>query len=87
MNKIKEKLQEIIDFFEIGNIGMVGWDKKKIIYDILHEMKSLKGYSADEVGLEWDGEHLMSLDDFTDEFFTIIISKVCNVLNSFQNEI
>lgn len=82
MSKTNAKLQEIIDFFELEQ----GWDRGELISDILHEIKGLKGYAADEIGLEWDGENLMVLDDFVQDFFTILISKVCNVIKSFQNE-
>jgi len=42
MSKVKAKLQEVIDFFELGE----GYDKDEIIADILGEMKELKGYGG-----------------------------------------
>jgi len=52
----------------------------------LGEIKELKNYSADEIGLEWGKEHLMILDDFVNEFYNLIIENVCNVLKSFKND-
>jgi len=43
--------------------------------------------AADEIGLEWDGEELIILTDFADNFYNEIIEKVCNVLKSFQGGI
>ena len=83
MSKVKAKLQEVIDFFELGE----GYDKDEVIADILGEMKELKGYAADEIGLEWDGEELIILTDFADNFYNEIIEKVCSVLKSFQGGI
>lgn len=73
-----ERMQEIIDFFEQGE----GYSKQDVITDILSEISSLKGISADEIGLEWD-EKLTTLDDFTNEFYDKVIEKVCNVIKSF----
>ena len=78
---INNKLQEIINYFQLGE----GYDKHEIITDILGEIKELKNYSADEIGLEWDKEHLMILDDFVNEFYNLIIKNVCNVLKSFKD--
>ena len=77
---MKNKLQEIIDFFELEE----GYDKDEIISDILHEIKGLKGYDSDEIGLMWDEEELMMLYDFTDEFYLKLIEKICNAIRSFQ---
>ena len=78
---INNKLQEIINYFQLGE----GYDKHEIITDILGEIKELKNYSADEIGLEWDKEHLMILDDFVNEFYNKLIKNVCNVLKSFKD--
>jgi len=78
---INNKLQEIINYFQLGE----GYDKHEIITDILGEIKELRNYSADEIGLEWDKEHLMILDDFVNEFYNLIIKNVCNVLKSFKD--
>ena len=80
MSKINAKLQEVIDFFELEE----GYDKNEIITDILAEIKDLDGNAADEIGLEWDGQTLIVLDDFVNIFYNEIIEKVCNVLKSFQ---
>jgi hypothetical protein len=80
MNEVNAKLQEIIDFFELKE----GWDKDEVISDMLGKIKELKGYASDEIGLEWDGETLMVLKDFVDQFYRLIIYGVCNVLKSFQ---
>lgn len=82
MNKIYSKLKEIIDFFEFEE----GYDKDEVILDILTEIKELRGIYADEIGLEWEGEILMILDDFVKNFYEKVIEKVCNVIKSYQNE-
>jgi hypothetical protein len=76
------KLQEIIDFFEFEE----GYDMNEVINDILGEIEGLKGYAADEIGLEWDGEDLMVLQDFVEEFYSKLIEKVCNVIKSFNSD-
>ena len=76
------KLQQIINFFELEE----GYSKNDIISDILKEIKGLKNYDADEIGLEWDGEHLMTLNDFVNEFYYKLIEGVCNVIESFKKE-
>lgn len=76
------KLQEIIDFFECEE----GYDKSEVIEEILNEIKQLKGYASDEIGLEYDGKTLMVLNDFIEGFYQEIIVKVCNVLKSFEDE-
>ena len=78
---INNKLQEIIDYFQLNE----GYDKHEIITDILGEIKELKNYSADEIELEWDKEYLMVLDDFVNEFYHKLIENVCNVLKSFKD--
>lgn len=80
IGKREVNLQEIIDFFEQEE----GYDKDEIICEILHEIKGLKGYDADEIDLKWDKEELMVLYDFVDEFYSKLINKVCNVIKSFQ---
>jgi len=77
-----KKLQQIIDFFELEE----GYNKNEIISDMIGEIKGLKGYSSDEIRLEWDGEHLMTLDDFVNEFYYKLIEGVCNVIESFKKE-
>jgi len=47
-------------------------------------MKELKGYESDEISLEWDGDNLMVLNDFVEEFYRKLIEGICNVLKSFQ---
>ena len=79
---INNKLQEIIDYFQLGE----GYDKHEIITDILGEIKELKNYSADEIELKWDKEHLMVLNDFVNEFYHKLIEGVCNVIKSFKDE-
>ena len=78
---INNKLQEVIDYFQLGE----GHDKHEIITDILGEIKELKNYNADEIRLELDKEHLMILDDFVNEFYHKLIENVCNVLKSFND--
>jgi len=78
---INNKLQEVIDYFQLGE----GYDKEEIITDILGEIKELKNYSADEIGLKWDKEHLMILDEFINEFYHKLIENICNVLKSFKD--
>ena len=75
-----EKLQEIIDYLELKE----GYSKKEVIDDIVLGIKELKGNSPDEIGVEWDGEHLMVLEDFAEEFYDQVIKKVCNVINSYK---
>lgn len=77
-----DKLQEVIDFFEIPE----GYSQEEVMFERLKEIKELKGNSADEIGLKWDGEFLMTLDDFVRQYYQIIMSGVCNVLKSFQEE-
>lgn len=81
-NEQNEKLQEIIDFFELRE----GYDKYEVISDKIAEIKDLKGYAADEIGLEWDGEELMVLEEFANEFYEKIIEGVCNVIKSFKEK-
>jgi len=77
---MNDKLQEIIDFFELEE----GYDRDEIISDILSEIKGLKRYVANEIGLEWNGENLMILYDFADEFYLKLTEKICNAIRSFQ---
>jgi len=77
-----KKLQQIIEYFEYEE----GYDKDEIIIDILHEIKELNDYSADEIELKWDNKHLMNLEDFADEYYNKIIKGVCNVIKSYQEE-
>lgn len=76
----KAKLKELIDFFELEE----GYNKEEVISGILEEIKELKGYDADEIGLNWDGEELMVLEDFIQQFYDKVIVGVCNVMKSFQ---
>ena len=84
----KAKLQEIIDFLELEE----GYDNSEVVADILGEIKELKGYAADEIGLVWgdiqddEAEELMILDDFVRTFYSKTIEAVCNVIKSFQKE-
>ena len=78
----KKKLQEIIDYFE----EPAGYDPEEVIADMIAEIEGLKGNAPDEIGLEWDGEHLMVLEDFAREFYNKIIRSVCNVIKSFKDE-
>ena len=75
---MEEKLQEIIDFLEFEQ----GYSKEEIIEDYISSVKNLKGMASDEIGLEWDGEHLMVLSDFADIFYEKIIEGVCNVIKN-----
>ena len=77
---MNEKINEIIEFFSLRE----GWDKDELINDWLGEIKELKGYSADEIGLEWDERYLMTLQEFVDIFFEQTICGVCNVLESYK---
>lgn len=75
-----EKLQGIIDFFEQEE----GWSKNELIADYVAEIEALKGFASDEIGLQWDDETLMILEDFADIFFDKIINGFCNVLKSYK---
>ena len=79
---MENKLQEIIDFFELEE----GYDKSEIIADMLDEIEEIKGYFSDEIGLVWDDKELMVLSDFVDKFYSKIIEKICNVIKTFQDE-
>ena len=81
MNK---KLQEIIDYLKLESEE--SYDKKEIITNIIEEIKELKCKYSDEIGLEWDKEVLITLDDFSEQFFDKLIIQICNVLKSFQDE-
>ena len=83
MKKYKDKLQEIIDYFE----EPVGYSAREVRSDMLAEIEDLKGNSPDEIGLEWDGEHLMLLEEFAEKFYNKIIFGVCNILKSFKDEL
>jgi len=74
------KLKNIIDYFELEE----GCEKEEIITDMIDEIKELKHYSADEIGLAWDDEDLMTLEDFANKFYDKIIKGVCNVVKSFD---
>lgn len=80
MSETSDKLQEIIDFFQDGE----GYDKNDVITDIAGEIEEIKGMATDEIGLEWGGEDLMLLEDFTQQFYEKLIGKVCNVIRSFR---
>lgn len=67
----EKKLQKIINYFALEE----GYSKKDLITDWLGEIKELKGYSANEIGLEWDGEYLMTLDDFVTIFYELVINE------------
>lgn len=83
MKAIDEKLQEIIDFFELEGES---WGKEEVMREYANEFKELQGNALDEIGLEWDGENLMILDDFVDKYFNKVIEGVCNVIKSFQSD-
>lgn len=83
MSKTDDKLQEIVDFFELEGES---WDRDGIIREYANEIKELKNYSLDEIGLEWDGENLMILDDFVAQYFNKVIEGVCNVIKSFKED-
>ncbi|EGL19851.1 MULTISPECIES: hypothetical protein [unclassified Paenibacillus] len=76
---MNDEIQEIINYFELEE----GYDKNVLITDILGEIGDVRGYSADEIGLEWDGRTLTDLRSFADEFYGKIIEGVCNVLKSY----
>lgn len=40
------------------------------------------GYPADEVGLEWDGQPIGTLDDFADDFWDRAVERFLNVLST-----
>jgi len=79
---MENKLQEIINFFELEE----GYDKSEIIADMLDEIEEIKGYFSDEIGLVWNDKELMVLSDFVDKFYSKIIEKICNVIKTFQDE-
>lgn len=83
MGKVNDKLQEIINFFELEE----GYSRQEVISDALGEIEELKGYAADEIGLVWDDEEeLMLLEDFAERFYRLLIDEVCNVLESYKEE-
>lgn len=77
---MNEKIDGILEFFENGE----SWNKEGYVYDLIGNIKELQGYSADEISLEWDGEYLITLQEFIDIFFDKVINGVCNVLESFK---
>ena len=79
---INNKLQEIIDYFELEE----GYNKDEIISDILNKIKELDNHDVEEIILEWDGNYLTDLDEFKNQFYDQIIIGVCNVIKSFQNK-
>jgi len=79
---MNNKLQEIVNFFELEE----GYNKNEIISDIINEITPLQEYYADEIGLEWDGQNLMILSDFANEFYYKLIEGVVNVIKSYINE-
>ncbi|MCF8018320.1 MAG: hypothetical protein K9L62_02855 [Vallitaleaceae bacterium] len=83
MSKTDYRLQEIIDFFELEGES---WGKDEVMREYANEIKELQGNALDEVGLEWDGENLMILDDFVAQYFNKVIEGVCNVIKSFKEE-
>ena len=82
MNNKNKLLDEIKDYFELEE----GWDSNEVINDFISEISWLEGNSPDEIGLEWDGEFLMTLDDFAKKFYDKIIKGVCNVLESYKED-
>ena len=79
---INNKLQEIIDYFELEE----GYNKDEIISDILNKIKEIDNHDVEEIILEWDGNYLTDLDEFTNQFYNQIIIGVCNVIKRFQNK-
>lgn len=73
--------QEILDFFELNE----GYDKGEVIADILAEIKELKGHAYDEIGVEYDGKTLMTLNDLAYQLFDKTIERVCTVIKSFED--
>ena len=67
---INNKLQEIINYFELEE----GYNKDEIISDILNKIKELDNHDANEINLEWDGNYLTNLDDFINQFYNQIIN-------------
>lgn len=80
MSKINNRLQQIVDFFE--NDGT--WDKDEILADMISGINEVRGYATDEIGLEWDGQQLMVLEDFVEQLYQRLIKGVCNVITSFK---
>ena len=80
---MKQKLQEIIDFFELEE----GYEREDIITDMLSQIKQLQGHDTDEIDIKWDGKILMTLNDFVRQYHDIVINGVCNVIKSFQKEL
>ena len=79
-SKINKTLEEAINYLKEGE----GWDKQEFIDEILHDIKGLNGWFSDEIRLEWGGNTLMVLDDFTKEFYNLLIKGVCNIIESFK---
>lgn len=77
---MSKKLQEIIDFFELEE----GYNRQEVIADIIGEIEGLKGIEVNEIVIEYDGEIILILDEFVDEFYDKLIEKVCNVIKSFK---
>jgi hypothetical protein len=77
-----DKLQNIIDFLKVHE----GYDKNEVVTDLLAKAKATGRYSADEIGVEWDGENLTDLESFAYEFYDLVIEAVCNVVESYKND-
>lgn len=70
-----------------------GWNLNDLILDIVEETGLLKSeemgentLSMDECGIEWGGEDICLLETFVENYSSIFIKKMCNVLDSFMNE-
>lgn len=89
MKADKNTLKAVKSYFE----NQEGWDLDEVISEIIDETQLLRHeemgkytLSADECNIHWGEESVCGLDDFIDLFTRIFIEKVCNVLESFEDE-
>lgn len=82
MGKISKKTIESLRDFLSRGCDYAGTQEAvdELKYKALKKMGC--DYAADEVGLEWDGEGLGTVDDFADFFWDMAVENFLNVLKT-----
>jgi hypothetical protein len=84
MKSKNELIEEIKSFLKNEDCS---YDKDQLINeDCVKGIEEIRDSALDEIDIEYDGETIMSLEDFTDRVFDNVIQMVCNVLDSYKGK-
>ncbi len=77
----KKTIENLRDFFSRG-CDYAG--TQEVVDELKYKALKKMGceYAADEVGLEWDGEEMGTVDDFADYFWDMAVEIFLNVLKT-----